>query len=141
MYRPHLNDTCCPLFTIRLDARVRAQSQRKVEKRWRRYLDGELDDDGKRVDDGDKDESRGRERLGADASGVSASASLADRDAEVTHAETRDADATRTNETTATKKTKRAFPKFARRRRRSTRRSTGCGAGTKSPCTATTKAR
>ena len=111
MYRPHLNDTCCPLFTIRLDACAFApsKSQRKVEKRWRRYLDGELDDDGKRVDDGDKDESRGRERLGADASGVSASASLADRDAEVTHAETRDADATRTNETTATKKTKRAF--------------------------------
>ena len=116
MYRPHLNDTCCPLFTIRLDACAFApsKSQRKVEKRWRRYLDGELDDDGKRVDDGDKDESRGRERLGADASGVSASASLADRDAEVTHAETRDADATRTNETTATKKTKRAF-EFARR--------------------------
>ena len=111
MYRPHLNDTCCPPFTIRLDACAFApsKSQRKVEKRWRRYLDGELDDDGKRVDDGDKDESRGGERLGADASGVSASASLADRDAEVTHAEMRDADATRTNETTATKKTKRAF--------------------------------
>ena len=90
-----------PPFTIRLDACAFApsKSQRKVEKRWRRYLDGELDDDGKRVDDGDKDESRGGERLGADASGVSASASLADRDA----------DATRTNETTATKKTKRAF--------------------------------
>ncbi len=111
MYRPHLNDTCCPPFTIRLDACAFApsKSQRKVEKRWRRYLDGELDDDGKRVDDGDKDESRGGERLGADASGVSASASLADRDAEAMHAETRDADATRTNETTATKKTKRAF--------------------------------
>ena len=111
MYRPHLNDTCCPAFTIRLDACAFApsKSQRKVEKRWRRYLDGELDDDGKRVDDGDKDESRGGERLGADASGVSASASLADRDAEATHVETRDADATRTNETTATKKTKRAF--------------------------------
>ena len=111
MYRPHLNDTCCPPFTIRLDACAFApsKSQRKVEKRWRRYLDGELDDDGKRVDDGDKDESRGGERLGADASGVSASASLADRDAEATHVETRDADATRTNETTATKKTKRAF--------------------------------
>ena len=100
-----------PPFTIRLDACAFApsKSQRKVEKRWRRYLDGELDDDGKRATTANKDESRGRERLGADASGVSASASLADRDAEVTHAETRDADATRTNETTATKKTKRAF--------------------------------
>ena len=49
MYRPHLDDTCCPPFTIRLDARAftPTKSQRKVERRWRRYLDGELDDDGK----------------------------------------------------------------------------------------------
>ena len=112
MYRPHLNDTCCPLFTIRLDACAFApsKSQRKVEKRWRRYLDGELDDDGKRIDEGgegDKDASRGGERHGADASGVSASASCGDRDAEMTRAaEMRDADATRKKKTVTTKKKK-----------------------------------
>ena len=112
MYRPHLNDTCCPPFTIRLDACAFAptKSQRKVEKRWRRYLDGELDDDGKRIDEGgegDKDASRGGERHGADASGVSASASCGDRDAEMTRAaEMRDADATRKKKTVTTKKKK-----------------------------------
>ena len=116
MYRPHLDDTCCPPFTIRLDARAftPTKSQRKVERRWRRYLDGELDDDGKLSveDEGEGDASRGGARQKrADARGVSASASDDDRDAVATD-EMRDAGAvvSRTKKTTTTtKKKKRAF--------------------------------
>ena len=98
MYRPHLNDTCCPPYTIRLDACAFAptKSQRKVEKRWRQYLDGELDDDGKRVavDDGDEDDSKRADEPSASSASFESTANPSG-DREKTHLEkTRDADAT-----------------------------------------------
>ena len=58
MYRPELNDTCCPAFTIRLDVSkfTPTKSQRKVQKKWRAFLDGKLDDDGNRIEVADDDE-------------------------------------------------------------------------------------
>ena len=102
MYRPHLNDTCCPPYTIRLDACAFAptKSQRKVEKRWRQYLDGKLDDDGKRVavDDRDEDDSKRADEPSASSASFESTANPSgDREPtrEPTHLEkTRSADAT-----------------------------------------------
>ena len=45
LYRPTLDDTCCPPYTIRLDARRFApdKAQRRVERRFRAFLDGRDD--------------------------------------------------------------------------------------------------
>ena len=109
MYRPHLNDTCCPPYTIRLDACAFAptKSQRKVEKRWRQYLDGELDDDGKRVavDDVDEDDSKRADEPSASSASFESTANPSG-DGEKTHLEkTRSADAT----PKAKRRTKRVF--------------------------------
>lgn len=108
MYRPHLNDTCCPPYTIRLDACAFAptKSQRKVEKRWRQYLDGELDDDGKRVavDDRDEDDSRRADADEPSSAVESAANPSGDRTQTREKKKTRDADAT-----PKTKTTKRVF--------------------------------
>ena len=57
LYKPALDDTCCPAYTIRLDARrfVPNKVQRRVERRFRAYLDRRVNERGEPVDDDAKD--------------------------------------------------------------------------------------
>ena len=78
-----------------------------MEKRWRQYLDGELDDDGKRVavDDGDEDDSKRADEPSASSASFESTANPSG-DGEKTHLEkTRSADAT----PKAKRRTKRVF--------------------------------
>ncbi|RIA89300.1 arginine-tRNA-protein transferase [Glomus cerebriforme] len=60
IYKPHMRESCCPQYTIRLDAnKFRAsKSQRKMINRFNRYIEGTYDPTNKDGDDGDDESSK-----------------------------------------------------------------------------------
>lgn len=72
VYKPALDTTCCPPYTIRLDAARFApnKAQRRVERRMNLYLDRRMTEDGTILDGEDegRDEDRGRRAAAADES-------------------------------------------------------------------------
>ena len=57
LYKPALDNTCCPAYTIRLDVHrfVPNKAQRRVERRFRAYLDRRMNERGEPVHDDAKD--------------------------------------------------------------------------------------